>query len=269
MKKNKDNYIYIFLHPPRSGGESLTKFFEENLSPAETIRVDTNKLSDKTDDEKRKIIFLSGHSAYFGIHKKISHKKPRYITIIRDPAEWLVSLYHSRMQNFPEDKKQPFEKWYSFQKRNDLTLYFDETFRSTDDKIVFFHFIKQKLREILDKIDKTRTIHTFLKRLRRKQIPKDAQKIKLQNAKKLLDECWFVCITERVIKDLKFLFKLIGIKADWKNYKVLSNIPRKLFVLDKKTKEKIYRENPLDLDLYKYALRLNKIKKKKLTAYLK
>ncbi|MCX6749583.1 MAG: sulfotransferase domain-containing protein [Candidatus Pacearchaeota archaeon] len=267
MKKN--NYLYIFLHPPRSGGESLSKFFERNLPADETIRIDTSKLSDNP-KEREKLRFLSGHSAYFGIHKKVSGKKPRYLTVIRDPAEWLVSLYHSRMQDFPENKKQSFEEWYSLQKKNSLIIYFDEVFRSTDDKVVLLYAIKRRLRErILDKLDKTKTIHTFLKKLRRKQDSPGTENERFENAKKLLEECWFICITETLKNDMKILFNLIGIKADWKEYEVLSNIPRKMFVLDKKTREKIYRENSLDLKLYKYALKLSQEKKKKLQAQLR
>src|SRR3989344_2794196 len=206
-----DKILWIFLHTPRSGGTSLFKYIEKKLFPEETIRIDATKLSKKTAAEKKKIRFVTGHTTYFGIHKLIPGKIPRYITILRDPAEMLVSLYHSRMDEFQENRKQSFEKWYSLRKRNETTLLFDELFRSTNKKIVLFHIIKVKLRLILDKIDKTKTIHTFLKKLRKKQNSLSVEKEKFQNAKKLLDECWFICITEHLNDDSKFLFKGMGI----------------------------------------------------------
>lgn len=256
MKDN--NYIYIFLHPPRTGGESLTTFLEENLFQRKTLRWDRNKTLKNID----KIRFVSGHTTYFGIHKKFPDKKPRYITSMRDPADALVSLYHSRMDDFPENQIQSFEEWYSLRKRNEYTLFFDNVFRSQKKEAEFSHRLKFGIIRILNRLDKSKRIHTLLKKLfiRQNNHPEDETK-KLENAKRLLSECWFVSITEKQRDDLKFLFESIGAKADIKKYKVLSKESRILFELDDKMRKKIYEENPLDLELYKYALKLNKRKK--------
>ena len=258
------NYIYIFLHPPRSGGESFTKFISDHLSPEESLGVDNLTLSSLTKERKRKIKFVFGHTSYYGIHKLFPNKTPKYFTVIRDPSEWYVSLYHSRMMDFPENKKQSFERWYSLKKRNDMTLYFDEVFREKDDSVRLQFIIKKNLRRVLDRIDRSKRLHTLLKSMRKKEFKKDKEKIILQNAKKLLDECLFVSITENLRNDIIYVCKLMGIKPDTKKFQVRSNIVRKLFKLDKKTKHKIYTENPLDSELYKYALKLNKEKKAKL-----
>lgn len=261
----EDKYLYILLHPPRTGGESLTTFIEDHFSKDESLRIDNFDLSSLSEKQKKKIKFLAGHTTYFGIHKLFPNKIPRYITLLRDPARMLVSLYHSRMDDFPKKRKQTFEEWYSLRKRNETTFFYDGLYRSTDQKVVLSNKIKRRLREkILLNLDKSKRIHVLLQRLRRKHLSLNEQKKKLENAKKLLDECWFIFITEKLKDDLKYLFKLMRKKMDLKKFKIKSNTKRKLFTLDEKTRKKIYAENPLDFKLYKHAMQLNKVRKSKI-----
>lgn len=266
-------YLYILLHHPRTGGESLTTFVEKNLGPGELLRV--NHQEPQRIKEKGKIRFLAGHVAYFGMHKFFPKKIPRYLTILRDPMLMLLSLYNSRMHDFPKERKQTFEKWYSLRKRNEMTLFFDEMIRSNKPEVVFVHRFKRWFRErIIDKIDGSKRIQTFFKGLMRKKIPLNKGREKLENAKKMLDKCWFIGITEKLNKDLsiednlqsdiKFLLKKMGVNYNWKSYQKMSAIPREFSILSEELRKKVYEENPLDVELYHYALKLNKKKKEEL-----
>ena len=265
----KDNYLYILLHHSRTGGETFTSFVQANMPKEEILRVDDFDMP-KELSERNKIRYLGGHTTYFGMHKLFPGKVPRYIITIRDPAKVKASMYNSRMMDFPEGKKQSFEKWLSLRKKNEMTSFFDEIYRSTNPNVVRSHRIRKWLREnILDKIDKTKTLHTFLKKLMRKQDTPNAEKQKFENAKKLLEECWLVCPSKSMKDVLELLFKSMGIKPNLRKYKVKSRIQGELSILNKEVKERIYRENPLDFKLYKYALKMYKDKKKKIEAQLK
>ena len=79
---------------------------------------------------------------------------------------------------------------------------------------------------------------------------------KLENAKKLLDLCWFVGIVEESDKDFKVLFDSMGLKnVKWEK----SDAPyKRVLKLDDELRENIYKENPLALELYNYALNIRK-----------
>ena len=84
------------------------------------------------------------------------------------------------------------------------------------------------------------------------------EKKKFENAKKLLDNCWFVGIVEKSDEDFKFLLESMGFKnPEWTNV----GVTKRIIQLDENLLKKIYEENPLDVKIYKYALELNKRKK--------
>ena len=90
-------------------------------------------------------------------------------------------------------------------------------------------------------------------------IRKGGERKKLENAKKLLNLCWFVGIAENSREDFGFLFKEMGLKKE-KLEDV--NASKKILELNDKLRKKIYDENPLDVELYQYALDLRDKKKK-------
>ncbi len=69
---------------------------------------------------REKAKFISGHAAYYNLHKLVPNKKPRFLTLVRDPAERLISLYNKQMSF---DKiKIPFEKWYASRRKHEMIL---------------------------------------------------------------------------------------------------------------------------------------------------
>ena len=89
-----------------------------------------------------------------------------------------------------------------------------------------------------------------------------SDKKRLNAAKENLKKCWKITTTEDLNKHLDFLCNELQINKNWKNKRVSKeeyiknkkrNSLKKPIELDKKTKKKLYNENPLDLKLYRYA----------------
>lgn len=99
----------------------------------------------------------------------------------------------------------------------------------------------------------------------------------IEKAMSTLDRCWFVGITEKLNRDIGFLFSKIGVPPVWKNYRVTGDansalhdlkhpdvtVPRKYLSLDNRIKQMIYDENEEDVALYRYALKHNESWKRK------
>jgi Galactose-3-O-sulfotransferase len=89
----------IFLHLPKTGGSTLTTLLRwqyRSLQPAEIARFITEERTFEEIDrlpleQRARIKLLVGHFAY-GVHEFIP-KPCSYITIVREPAQRVVSLY--------------------------------------------------------------------------------------------------------------------------------------------------------------------------------
>lgn len=266
LKFFKNNILWIFLHLPKSGGSTFTEHLTKNINPEETLSegdYSSNKNLKKIIQIKReKIRFIIGHKYFYDIHKFFPEKEPRYITFIRDPAERLVSQYNQDMIPL-KSKVIPFNRWYKLQIRNEITLFYDRKSRGIrESRMSIPHFI-------LPLVKKIKPMKSKFKMIALRFITKKLSKAKhdsLQNAKKLLNKCWYIAITENLDDDLKILCKETNISANWQNKNVSGKKggPKKLLILNKELKDKIYKENPLDFELYEYAKKLNKEKKQNL-----
>lgn len=262
MAQDKNNILWIFLHLPKSGGSTFTEHLAKNINPEEILfgeYYSNDKNLKKIIHKKReKIRFITGHQYFYGIHKFFPGKEPRYITFTRDPAKRLISQYNYDMSPLPKNKIIPFNKWYKLQIKNEMTLFYDRKSRGIrESRISIPHFIRPLVRKIKPMKSKFKMIAL---RFMTKKLSKTKQ-YSLQNAKKLFNKCWYIAITENLDDDLKILCKEIDIPSNWKN-KNISKL--KLLTLNKELKDKIYKENPLDVELYEYAKKLNKEKRKDL-----
>src|SRR3972149_560950 len=100
--------LWIFFHVPRTGGNTISEALVK-MRPKEEILL-TSKVRyhpEKIDYSKLRFIF--GHATYYGIHKKVPNKEPRYFTFLRDPAERQISHYNIKMQY--EKDIISFEEW--------------------------------------------------------------------------------------------------------------------------------------------------------------
>jgi len=265
----QDKFLWIFIHLHKTGGTTfnvhLAKELRENLlhlGPRKN-QLKFNKLPEK---EKQKIRAIAGHQVYYGIHKIIPNKNPRYITFLRDPAERLVSQYNQYNSAENSEKELSFEEWYSNYPRNEITRFFSKRFKPK--KGIKF---SGSSRDVLRYINTSSFWKSFVQTLKRLQ-NKLFEKRKIKKAKKLLDNCWFVGITENLDNDLTFICNHIGISTNWKNMRVTgkkkswkedfilgnSKPAQRKFALNEKIRQRIYKENPLDVEIYNYAKKLNK-----------
>lgn len=113
------DYLYVFLHAPKTAGTTFNVHAEKNLSDEvalnytnfdpqlnqnfksqdyldfKGIKNRVNKslkaLNDK--DKEKYILFYNTHFAYYGVHK-LFNKHGRYFTFVRNPARRVLSLYN-------------------------------------------------------------------------------------------------------------------------------------------------------------------------------
>ena len=258
MEKKKDE-LWIFLHIPRTGGntisEVLIKKFPEQVLLTSKIRY--QKKPSKIN--KPKIRFILGHATYFGLHKSYPDKIPRYFTFIRDPAERIVSQYNQRMHEMK--KEISFDEWHKNQVKNEMVHFLDLKFKGAESSSINTpRFFIPFLRGVNHKI--IYTIYSLIFKLLGLHKKNDFQKLK--NAKKVLDSCYFIGLTKGDDDYYKVL-DLMGAKE--KKLVMQGRPPKRVLMINENLREKIYKEHPLDLELYKYGLglrnlRLNSLKRK-------
>jgi len=249
-----ENTLWIHIHPLRTGGATILNTIRAKIPMEERFEASDARynLYPKTFD-KKKLRFMLGHATYYGIHNLVPDKKPRYFVFLRDPAEKIVSYYNAKML---ETKKIiPFDEWYFKQMRNDMVHFLDLKYKGSPSS-------RTPVPSIFMPIIRRLNYKTFffLQSIALKFVnkSKNVELKKLENAKKLLDLCWFVGIIENSDKDIPFLFDSMGLKnAEWKK----TTLPKKILKLGDKLRERIYKDNPLDVEIYQYALKLNKEKR--------
>jgi len=152
--------------------------------------------------------------------------------------------------------KIPFDEWYKKQMKNDLVNFLDLKYRGSESSRIntpkFFMPLIKKLNYKSFYFLQTMTSH-FL------NFFGSNEKEKLENAKKLLDLCWFIRILDNdEDKDFNFLINAMGLK-DFK-WEKKTGLTKNTFKITPKIRQMIYKDNALDYELYNYALELRKKK---------
>ena len=126
-------------------------------------------------------------------------------------------------------------------------------------------------RDVYNRRHRNSMVHFCAERLMNMTLPpKPEQNLKL--AKKLLDLCWYVGITELLDHDLPDLFSAMGLPTTWKNYRVAGQPGNALeglshpkdgevihtyYTFDDAMRQHIYTDHPHEVQLYEYALQLH------------
>lgn len=118
-----DRFVYVFMHVPRTGGTTINGHLRRHLVFDQEV-VHLGGIGDgyrrdhhlppfetRSDAERAQARVLAGHRVRFGDHRLVPGRTPRYITILRDPADRIVSVYNYRMA-VGDVEYQPFEDWY-------------------------------------------------------------------------------------------------------------------------------------------------------------
>lgn len=147
----------------------------------------------------------------------------QWMTIIRNPAAWHVSVYNhhcSRIVQPPD-----FWRWYE---------------SGAIDTVRPVGSVRNKMTAYARRLFGNSTV---------------------DGIKKVLNACWFVGITGQLDKDLPKLFKLLGAPVKYDNRRVAGeydihekkHIPIKQELTDE-IRDRIRDDNPLDYEIYEYAV---------------
>jgi hypothetical protein len=271
-----NNFIYIFIHVGKAAGTTigktisqhyrekslplydnrLLKYIEskhgnldiiDNLSRSYGYTDLVSSIKDRiinkemvTDlikslpaSQRDSIQCIYGHLAYYGIHE-LFNKEPRYFAFLRNSVNRTLSRYNYLLSKSPERQKFfkvmredgkifPFEEWL-------------ENYPYVSNRMVWF-LSQRYAGEVMN--------HHHV-------IPDEQD---LENAKNLLDKLYFIGLTERS-QDFEFIYNRLGINS----YLSDQNISRKFFIPEEPQtiQKKILAKNQLDLQLYDYAVKLNR-----------
>jgi len=238
-----DNIVWVFHHLPKTGGTTLIlhlyKHFEWDIDYLHIgpfgnyYRVKHHRLNlfERPLAERKKIKAIAGPRVFDGIHKFVPNKEPRYFVFVRCPAKRLESMYNFHINKKSITPDVTFNEWYKTRHQNGIMTW-----------------LNVKLFNLM---------------------PKQST---LENVVDFLDKCWFVGITENLKEDLPKLFKVMNIpNKDWVNYRVAGernalkdlDHPEKHheykvnYKMDEATRDFVYRDNPLDVEIYEYAKKRN------------
>ena len=235
-KGHKVEELFLFVHLPKTGGQTLRDSFRKHLDfHREFIHLGTLGEEDAANrgllpfhqrpiEERAHARVILGHRVNCQTHTLVPSKVPRYIIFLRDPAELLVSLYNFEMryQRPANDPVMPFDKWYGEgQRRNFMTYWLLSD---------YLHPGKPK----------------------RGTPPLDAVNAALENF-------WFVGCSEFLDQDGPLLLRRMGLPQHLERVNVTGVHHPRLLVLDDALRDRLYADNALDVELYQtWRARLEK-----------
>ena len=218
--------LVALLHVPKTGGTSVSNWLQHHVA-VDTFRSPWSWLPANMLNAMLKSTyppdFIEGHNIAY-----VPQLEVEWGIILREPAEWLVSVYHNDMMDR--------------EKRGEEVLEFDKWYDSEKDNYVL------PLRANRNR---------FVKYLRR-WFGKEAT---YTDMRKALDSFRFVFTTDNLSEDVKQLAEYLGVPADMEHVRKTGeydpwfrNTITKRYTLADDMKAKIYRDNERDVELYQYGV---------------
>ena len=258
--------LYLIMHIPKTGGTTINFHLKKQLKLHEELillnpygkqsreRQHLKLFKQCSLAERSKAKVISGHFVRLNSAKTVPNKEPRFIIFLRNPADRLISKYNWEQASLEVNRnrrttgRQPRFEALKIDKAMAACLKSNESLPTTKAK---------KWWEKKGKNTVTRWVAS-------RQV-KNASGKDLEIAKGVLDRCWFVGITERMDQDLPKLFKKMSISQDFTRERTAGKDLRKFATLTQKARKKIEKRNKNDMELYRYAVKLNKKTLKNLT----
>jgi hypothetical protein len=218
VTKKPSKPIHMFMRLMRSGSTTLATMFRQHPGCTD---LDHRKIDHNTE------ITIDAHRLHYGFHHRLGIEDAKYFTILRDPADWLVSLYH--LDCARRALEMDFGEWYD-------TVGVCSTYQYN--------------------VTRDRMTRWYEKHLHADGITEVIKK---------LQEFWIVGITDELDILIEFFAYYFGLEYDGTRKRVTGERTdienehldmKKRFELTEKWREKIYRENPNDLQLYNAACEL-------------
>jgi len=256
----KDDYLYIYLHIPRTAGTTLIKHIEARYRDDERLKLYRKELNlnkvrrvlehadykniveayikkiPKTKREKIKIIY--GHRVPYGIHKYFK-RKARYFTFFREPVARVISSYNLWTTSYENESRLGKKK-----------LVFKNGYLVDGKKAGIDAWVKRKIEE--DNIDTTGiTLARFLSKL-----GYIGRKVNESDVGDCFKKFYFIGIVERYKKDSLFIYHKLDIKLFFKN----QNVSKKYYRLGDSSRVDKMLQGLCERDstIYKLALLWNK-----------
>ena len=248
IRQENEDILYIFLHIPKCAGTTFRTHLKYNFNHGELLDIQPSleksfeKRSEVDEyirslplDKKEKIKVIFGHSVYFGIHEHFK-SQPRYITFLRNPLTHALSSYNYICEH------------YDFYRK----MYKNRRLPKNKDALSF-----KKWQELFDMNVQTHVVlnYTLDNRIGLYGDTKINEK-HLEEARQILDNFYFVGLTETFEEDASFLFNELQIK---KFIKKPQNVTLKKHIhKSKKLFDLISYATTLDQQLYAHAVQLNR-----------
>jgi hypothetical protein len=251
------NSVFVLLHIPKTGGSTINNHLQNEFGK---LSKDSGELVLKTDEE---VSFIFGHNAYYGIHKNVAPKEPKYISFIRNPARRMVSGYNWDISISKLDTLEyPFEEYVKW-KNNYMTKYLSRYMYSGRYRRLERNAYYNTWKRRIERLQKVFGVWGYFNQ---------SSRFQLTRAKKTLERCFFVGITETLDDDFTALLDMLRMERSFEAVNVTGDktvkannsngfIPSKIIEWTPEREEYIKKYNAHDYELYEYALKLSKLKK--------